>query len=152
MVYRVEEPSRFGVVVSEPDGKINSFVEKPQHFISNSINAGMYVFNTSIISRIEAKPTSIERDIFPKMAAEGQLYSFVLEGFWMDVGQPKDFIVGTRLYLSSLRRLSPEKLANDEDKTGNVLVDPTATIEADCFIGPNVTIGPGVVVETGARI
>jgi mannose-1-phosphate guanylyltransferase len=107
MVFRVEEPSRYGVVVSDDTGKIQSFVEKPKQFISNCINAGMYVFNTSMIDRIEPRPTSIEREIFPKMSADGMLYSFVLDGFWMDVGQPKDFIIGTSLYLKALRAKDP---------------------------------------------
>lgn len=47
-----------------------------------------------MIDRISLKPTSIEREIFPKMAAEGQLYMFNLEGYWMDIGQPKDYLNG----------------------------------------------------------
>lgn len=51
---RVEEPSKYGVVVYEEDsGMIHRFVEKPKVFVSNKINAGMYVFNPSILSRIE---------------------------------------------------------------------------------------------------
>jgi mannose-1-phosphate guanylyltransferase len=49
---------------------IEKFVEKPQVFISNKINAGLYLFNTSMIDRIENRPTSIEREIFPVMASE----------------------------------------------------------------------------------
>ena len=48
----VTDPSKYGVVVCENDGHIKSFVEKPKEFISDRINAGLYVFNTSIIDRI----------------------------------------------------------------------------------------------------
>ncbi len=51
-VTRVEEPSRYGVVVYDPDGRIRSFVEKPIEFVSNKINAGLYVFNPSVLKRI----------------------------------------------------------------------------------------------------
>lgn len=54
--------------------------------MGDKINAGLYVFNTSVIDRIEMKPTSIERVVFPKMAAEQDLYALTLEGFWMDIG------------------------------------------------------------------
>ena len=74
-------------------------MEKPQSFVSDKINAGLYLFNTSIIDRIEAKPTSIEREIFPKMATDKQLYNMVLHGYWMDIGQPKDYLQGCKLYL-----------------------------------------------------
>ena len=50
----MEEPSKYGVVVyDEATGKINNFVEKPKEFVSNKINAGMYIFNPSILKRIE---------------------------------------------------------------------------------------------------
>lgn len=71
LVTTVEDPTKYGVVVSKEDGEITQFVEKPQVFVSNRINAGLYLFNTSIIDRIEARPTSIEREIFPTMASEG---------------------------------------------------------------------------------
>ena len=69
VVTSVEDPSKYGVVVGDETGKILSFVEKPSTFISNKINAGLYLFNVSIIDRIESKPTSIEREIFPVMAS-----------------------------------------------------------------------------------
>lgn len=51
---KVEEPSKYGVVVFEEDsGQIHRFVEKPKVFVSNKINAGMYIFNTDILKRIE---------------------------------------------------------------------------------------------------
>lgn len=51
---RVEEPSKYGVVVyNAENGSIESFVEKPQEFVSNKINAGMYIFSPKILKRIE---------------------------------------------------------------------------------------------------
>ena len=70
MSWDVEDPSRFGVILSDEDGCITSFVEKPQTFVGRSINAGHYIFEPTIIDRIKPVPTSIEREIFPKMAAE----------------------------------------------------------------------------------
>lgn len=153
VVTRVEEPSKYGVVVFEADsGTIHRFVEKPQVFVSNKINAGMYIFNPSMLSRIQLRPTSIEKEIFPFMAEEGHLYAMELQGFWMDIGQPKDFLTGMCMYLQSLRQRAPERLHTGPGFLGNVLVDPTAQIGENCTIGPNVTIGAGVVVEDGVRI
>lgn len=50
---KVEEPSKYGVVVYNPKGQISSFVEKPSEFVSNKINAGIYIFETSVLNRIE---------------------------------------------------------------------------------------------------
>jgi mannose-1-phosphate guanylyltransferase len=73
MVTRVDEPSKYGVVVHDEAGKIAHFVEKPVTFVGNHINAGLYCFNPSILKRIDLKPTSIEKEIFPTMADEGQV-------------------------------------------------------------------------------
>lgn len=112
----------------------------------------MYIFNPSILNRIELQPTSIEKEVFPKMAEQQQLFAFELTGFWMDVGQPKDFLTGMCLYLNSLRQLKPEMLHSGPGIVGNVLVHPSAKIGNDCRIGPNVTIGPDVIIEDGIHI
>lgn len=57
----------------------------------------MYILNPSVLSRIELRPMSIEKEVFPFMAKDGELYAMELQGFWMDVGQPKDFLTGRRL-------------------------------------------------------
>ncbi|KAF7991308.1 hypothetical protein HCN44_002870 [Aphidius gifuensis] len=133
VVTQVEEPSKY-------------------EFVSNKINAGIYILNPSVLNRIELRPMSIEKEVFPGMANDGQLYAMELPGFWMDVGQPKDFLTGMCLYLSSLREKSPDKLHIGDGIVGDVLVHPTAKIGKDCRIGPNVTIGPNVVLADGCCI
>ena len=115
---------------------IDRFVEKPKEYVGNHINAGIYVFTPSILKRIpvgmrnranaQNKPTSIERDIFPLMAQDKELYSIVLDGFWMDIGQPKDYVAGTALYLDFVRQSKEEvngsKFIQGEGIQGNVLI------------------------------
>lgn len=95
---------------------------------------------------------SIEKEVFPCMANDCELFAYELQGFWMDVGQPKDFITGTSLYLKSVRDKNPSALYSGPGVVGNALVDPTAIIGSNCRIGPNVTIGPGVVIEDGVCV
>lgn len=143
--------SKYGVIVNKAGtDQIERFVEKPSVFVSNKINAGVYIFNPPILDRIEAsfsqrecapaphaektnthlcayssrqlKPTSIEKEVFPFMAEQGQLFAMELQGFWMDVGQPKDFLIGIGLYLSHLAKTSPKDLAQGEHIVGNVLI------------------------------
>ncbi|KJE93259.1 mannose-1-phosphate guanyltransferase beta [Capsaspora owczarzaki ATCC 30864] len=152
LVTKVDEPSKYGVVVARPDGCIQKFVEKPQVFVSNKINAGIYLFNTAILKRIELRPTSIEKETFPAMAADQELFAMNLEGYWMDIGQPKDFLAGSALYLESMRAKNPSMLAKGDNFVGNVLVDPSAKIGTGCKIGPNVVIGPNVIIEDGVRL
>jgi len=150
VVTKVDEPSKYGVVVYDSAGRIERFVEKPKEFVSNKINAGMYIFSSKILDRIQPVPTSIEKEVFPYMANEGELYALELKGYWMDVGQPKDFLSGMVLHLNSMKSKTPELLYQGPGVRGNVLVDPSAKIADDVQIGPNVVIGPNVTIETGA--
>lgn len=89
------------------------------------------------------------------MTKDGQLHSFDLEGFWMDVGQPKDFLSGTCLYLSSLTKKGSKELTSTSESYvhgGNVMIDPSAKIGNNCKIGPNVVIGPNCVIGDGVRL
>ena len=151
-VTEVKDPSRYGVILYDEAGKIASFIEKPQTFVNNKINAGIYLLNTKMIDRIPLKPTSIEREVFPIMARDEQLYCFLLEGFWMDIGQPKDFIEGNSLYLNFIRKTEPQLLAKDKNITGNVLIENSAQVNEKASIGPNVTIGKDCIIEEGVKL
>jgi len=94
VVTKVEDPSKYGVVISKDNGEIERFVEKPTVYISDKINAGLYLFHTDMIPRIPQRPCSIEKEIFPQMALEKTLYQMELPGYWMDIGQPKDYLSG----------------------------------------------------------
>lgn len=171
LVTKVDEPSKYGVVVTVPGtSQIERFVEKPIEFVGNRINAGIYIFKPSIIRRIQPTPTSIEKETFPAMAMDGELHCMDLDGFWMDVGQPRDYLTGIGLYLQSVERKKnpqsaagagsslasphPGKLVKQDDYviSGNALIDPSAKIGRGCVIGPNVTIGPNVIIEDGVKI
>lgn len=153
MVTQVEEPSKYGVVLSDKAGKIDQFVEKPMTFVGNKINAGMYIFNHAVLDRIELRPTSIEKETFPAMAAAGQLYSMVLPGYWMDIGQPKDYLSGMCLHLEYLNTTGDKSaLISGPNFIGAVMVDPSAKIGNNCLIGPNVVIGPNCIIEDGVRL
>lgn len=152
VVTRVEEPSKYGVVIYDETGQVERFVEKPTEFVSNKINAGLYIFSKSILNRIELKPTSIEKETFPAMASAKQLYAIELDGYWMDVGQPGDFLKGMSLFLNWTRKINNQSLAQGEGIVGNVLIHPNAKIGSGCQIGPDVCIGPDVVIEDGLLI
>lgn len=113
-------------------------------------------FSTKSPALPQLKPTSIESETFPAMVADSQLHAMELNGFWADVGQPKDYLSGTCLYLSYLSSqkspLLSEPAKNPWVFGGNVLVDPTATVDPSAVIGPNVVIGPRVVIGKGVRL
>ena len=65
-----------------------------QTFVGDKINAGIYVLSPAVLERIELRPTSIEKETFPLIVRDKGLFAFTLEGYWMDVGQPKDYLRG----------------------------------------------------------
>jgi mannose-1-phosphate guanylyltransferase len=152
LVTKVTDPSKYGVVVSDAEQRIERFVEKPKEFVGDKINAGIYCCNPSVLNRIEMRPTSIEKEVFPAIATSGGLYAMELDGYWMDVGQPKDYLTGLGLHLDSLRKKKPEELSEGEHIVGNVIIDPSAKIGKDCKIGPNVAIGKECVIADGVRL
>jgi len=87
MVTRVDEPAKYGksVVVAHDTGLIDRFVEHGRTFAGNVINAGVYIFSPSIFERIALRPTSMEKEVLPALAAEEQLYCRQLDGWWMNV-------------------------------------------------------------------
>jgi NDP-sugar pyrophosphorylase family protein len=74
---QVEDPSKYGVVVMDEQGKVERFVEKPKTFVGDKINAGIYCLSPSVLTRIEDRPTSIEKETFPLIAADGKLFAQV---------------------------------------------------------------------------
>ena len=152
---QVKDPSRFGVIVTDENRKILKFVEKPKEFVGDHINAGLYIFSNKILNRIEPKRTSIEREIFPKMAQDEQLYAFHMNGFWADIGKPKDYLNGTQLFLNDSYEKNSKNVifAPISDSIGkNVVIGKNVKIEEGCIIGPNVVIGEGCEIKSGTRI
>lgn len=152
LVTKVEDPTKYGVVVMDEYGLVQRFVEKPKEFVGDKINAGIYVCSARVLDRIQLRPTSIEREVFPHIAADNRLYAYTLPGYWMDVGQPKDYLKGLHLHLDSQRIHKSHTLAKGPEYSGNVLVDPTAKIGTGCLIGPDVSVGAGCVIGNGVRL
>lgn len=149
-VTKAIEPSKYGVCVfDEKTHRVDQFVEKPLEYVGNNINAGLYVLSSKVLNRIPLRPASIEKEIFPEMAKTGNLYTFILKGFWMDIGQPRDFLTGTRLYLHFLHLKHSSILSKECYVQEDVMIHHTARIGKGCIIGPNVVIGSNVQIHDG---
>ncbi len=74
VAHKVNDPSRFGVIVTKTGTSlVDHFVEKPQEFVGDNINAGIYIFNYSALNFIELRNYSLEKEFFPKLASENLL-------------------------------------------------------------------------------
>ena len=138
----VDDPSRYGVVPTDADGRVTGFVEKPPAGAApcNWINAGTYVFEPSVLGRIEpGRRVSVEREVFPAMADEGVLYGVRSEAYWVDTGTPETYL-GVQLDLLDGVR-GPARSGVDDAAE----IHPGATVRRS-------VIGPGAVVAEGSRV
>ena len=81
----VDDPSAFGVVSTDANGRVLAFIEKPRRedAPTNLINAGTYVLEPSFIDRVvPGRKVSIEREVFPAMSADGTLYAMADASYW----------------------------------------------------------------------
>ena len=135
----VDHPDRYGVVPTDDNGRVLGFIEKPPagDAITNLVNAGTYVFEPSVLDRIPAgRPTSVEREIFPAMAADGTLFAMTSDDYWVDAGTPASYLAAN-LHLVD----NPDGGTHPE-----AYVDPAAKV-CGSVIGPGAVVAPGASVD-----
>ena len=145
----VEDPSRYGVAELAKNGQIKRFIEKPPRGKEPSklINAGVYVLNPEVIKLIPAgRAISMEREIFPKLASQGKLYGQIVQGLWMDIGKPEEYMQANRVILDKVKLEQKNKW-----KTGFNLKTPIA-LDKGVKIGSNSTIGPYAVMGKNVSV
>jgi mannose-1-phosphate guanylyltransferase len=143
----VEDPSRYGVVVTDGDGAVEAFVEKPPPgtVSSRDINAGTYVLEPGVLELIPPdRAVSIEREVFPLLVGQG-LYASSAPGGWRDIGTPESYVA------ANLEHMPPGGLHHPTAR-----ISPAATVR-DCVVGAHVVVEDGAVVERavlleGARV
>lgn len=156
-LHPVDDPSAYGVVATDDDGRVLTFVEKPPRGSapSNLINAGTYVLEPSVLNRIEpGVRVNVEREVFPTMAADGGLFAWDGHCYWIDAGTPSsylqanlDIVNGTRPSDSPATHPSA-KVAGRIDQS---VVGSDVVIEAGAAVVRSVLL-PGAVVRAGARV
>lgn len=156
---RVEDPSPFGCVVHDADGRITAFVEKPPkgQEPTNEINAGTYLLAREVLDLIPpGRNVSIERETFPQIIARGQtLYGYTTDDYWLDLGRPEQYLAAHRDVLSGAMRLAVEPgLSGDgfHALEGHPGVSPPVHAAADVVIDASAKIGPNVVLGRGCSI
>jgi len=169
-LHRVADPSAFGVVPTDAEGRVEAFVEKPPpgEAPTDAINAGTYVLEPSVIDRIaDGVPVSIERVTFPDLVATGKLFAFVSDTYWIDTGTPANYLQAQFDLLDGVRGdavdgvhrqalVSPEAVVKRSVIAERVAVGAGANV-VDSVVMAGATIGDravlsGSIVGPGARI
>lgn len=138
----VEDPSRFGVVDVDGTGLVRAFVEKPAPGTepSHLINAGQYVLEPEVLDLVEpGRPTSIERAVFPALAADGRLRAVSSSAYWIDAGTPE-------AYLRANLDLIDGSRGRETAVHHTAVIAPGAEV-CRSVVAAGASIGPGAVID-----
>lgn len=150
MLTPVEDPSAFGVVPIDGDGRVVGFIEKPPPGTAptNLVNAGVYVFEPGVLERIPGgRPWSAERRLFPDLVADKGLFARGSDAYWIDIGTPGKYLQANLDALHGRYRCD----AVPHPREGLVLAANGATV-ADGARVSSVCLGAGAAIEEGATV
>ncbi|MGH2377934.1 MAG: sugar phosphate nucleotidyltransferase [Candidatus Limnocylindria bacterium] len=167
---RVPDPLEYGVVITDGDGRVTKFLEKPSwgEVFSDTINTGIYVIDPRVMDRYPVGAAfDFSKDLFPQLLDEGEpIYGYVAEGYWTDVGSIAEYARANADVLLGKVRVEPlgEVRSSGVWVGGEVEIDPSALLHGAVYLGAGTKIGPQaqivgptvlrdyVVVEPGAVI
>lgn len=150
----VEDARAFGCVPTDESGRVTDFLEKMENPVTNSINAGCYIFSPSVMTAIPlGKVVSIERETFPSLVAGGRpIFGYKEQSYWLDVGTPAALFKGSR-----------DLIEGPFHQMAGCQIDPTASISGKSSLGRGVYVGAGAqihdciigdsaIIEVGAEL
>ncbi len=154
----VHNPIEFGVVITDKNGAIRRFLEKPStsEIFSDTVNTGTYILEPEVLDYLPAnQECDFSQDLFPLLLEEGApMYGYIGQGYWCDVGHldtyreaQYDALYGKVKLEFAYQQKSPGLWVGQ-----NTYIDPTVKIETPALIGDNCRIGPRVTMEAGTVI
>ncbi|MBJ7347645.1 MAG: NDP-sugar synthase, partial [Thermoleophilaceae bacterium] len=164
----VEDPTAYGVVLTDSENRVEAFLEKPDAADAPAdprINAGCYVLEREVLgSIVKGQNCSFEHDVFPQMVGKG-LHAFQADGYWIDLGTPERYMQATDDLLDNKveswvserlsaggRAIEPGVSTEGVTIHAPVVIDDGCELGAGAVIGPYAVLGHGCIVGAGTRI
>jgi mannose-1-phosphate guanylyltransferase len=146
-LHHVEDARPYGLVPTEPDGRVVEFREKPDEPAPGDINAGTYVLEPAVLDAWKVgRSISIEREIYPDVIGRGEpVYGFLSEAYWLDLGTPERYLRAHFDILAGMFADLRDLPSPFRDETA--VVDPRARIGKRVVLGEHAEVGAGAVVE-----
>lgn len=147
---KVANPADYGLVITGEEMKVEKFIEKPspQEVVSDTVNAGIYVFDTpEILKEIpEDKEISVEKEIFPGLLREGKpVFGYVHYGYWLDIGTVDSYKKANFDVLEG--RFNPDYRPKINSSAGGRIIN-----EGNLSVGKNAFIGEGTRIKGNVAI
>jgi mannose-1-phosphate guanylyltransferase/phosphomannomutase len=166
----VDNPLEFGIVVTDDDGRVERFLEKPSwgQVFSDTINTGIYVLEPEVLRHVpHDRPYDFSKELFPLLLEMGRpIYGHVLDGYWQDIGNLDQFRQANFDVLEGTVQLEVPglRLRGNLWVSEGVDIDELEPVEGPAFIGPDsriangasigsyTVLSQGVIVREGARV
>lgn len=147
---RVESPLEYGVVITDADGRVRRFVEKPGwgEVFSDTVNTGIYILEPEVLKSIpEGRAFDFGRELFPQLVNRDKpVYAYVMEGYWCDIGDTSAYLRAHIDAMDGRIQLPMPVRPGGVCRMQGAQVDRGAVLEGPCFIGS------GARIEEGARV
>jgi NDP-sugar pyrophosphorylase family protein len=151
----VPNPAAYGLVETDPSGRVRRFIEKPgpSEITTDTINAGIYILETRVLELMPpAVNHSIERAFFPALLSRGDLVTaHVHRGYWIDIGTPEKYL---QVHRDILAGRFPVPLQGARTRGGwiheGARVEEGARLEGPFYLGPGCRIAPGAEIGPDA--
>ncbi|MBD0371223.1 MAG: NDP-sugar synthase [Pyrinomonadaceae bacterium] len=159
----VDNPTAYGLVETEEDGRVRRFLEKPKadEITVNTINAGTYILEPKVLDFIPAGENhSFEYGLFPTLLERKEKFFAHIpqRTYWIDIGTPERYLQAHLDLLGGrVGRIHLKERRGNFDSATAAEIDELSMIGDDCFIKPgaeviNSCIGPGCYIEEKARV
>jgi mannose-1-phosphate guanylyltransferase / phosphomannomutase len=152
ILYRVPNPLEFGVVITNEEGKVTRFLEKPSwsEVLSDTVNTGMYIIDPKVFELMEPGVSyDWSGDVFPALLEKGQqVYGYTMSGYWCDVGSLNQYKEAHEHLLQGFVKLPLPGLMDD----AGIQMGSGCSIDDDVRIIPPVVLGRNVKIKRGAKI
>ncbi len=160
----VPDPLEFGIVVTDSEGRVERFLEKPSwsQVFSDTINTGVYVIEPEVLRHVPTgRPYDFSKELFPLLLEMGRpIYGHVLDGYWQDIGNLDQYRQANFDALDGLVSLDIPgiRLRGNIWMGESVEVDDLDAIEGPAFVGnycriaPEASVGPHSVLNTSVTL
>ena len=165
-----KDTHQFGILTSDENNKITKFTEKPANADSNLASMGIYVFNTDLLldslTRFKDPNLDFGKHIIPSLLKETDLYTYVFEDYWKDVGTYDAYLETSVELTGTVDKIPLDMYDRDwlvytkseelpSVKVGSKATISQALISNGCIVAGTVkkcVLSPGVIIHPEATV
>jgi mannose-1-phosphate guanylyltransferase/phosphomannomutase len=160
----VDNPLEFGIVVTDEDGRVERFLEKPSwgQVFSDTINTGIYVLEPEVLRHVPTdRPYDFSKELFPLLLEMGRpMYGYVMDGYWQDIGNLDQYRQANfdaldekvRLNIPGIRIRGRVWMGEGVDVDDLDRIEGPAYVGNYCRVAPDASLGPYVVLSNSVTL